>query len=273
MTRRNVAAWGGPAVLVVAALVPDLRPAAAVALLAGWAMLMAARPAARSGAATVVAWAAALPLGLALTWPWILGGEVPLGEAACADPLSVIALRRLALAVVILAVVAGLSIVHSSSAAELGLRRPNRLEATLAISGFVVLVVGGLVVGPVIARPFFGPLSFAIPPAAIVPALVFGVANGVLEEVLYRGVLQAWIARFAPIGIAIALQGLVFGIVHAGPEVQALLPVHIALLAAVGIAGGLVRRRTGSLAIPIGIHVGADVALYFGLACRPALGA
>lgn len=59
-----------------------------------------------------------------------------------------------------------------------------------------------------------------------------------------------------------------FGIVHAGPEVVALLPLHIALLSAVGIAGGIVRWRLGSLWIPVGIHVGADVALYVGLACR-----
>lgn len=67
-----------------------------------------------------------------------------------------------------------------------------------------------------------------------------------------------------------AFQGLVFGIVHAGPEVVGLLPLHIALLTAVGIAGGVVRQRTGSLAIPVGIHIGADIALYAGLACRAA---
>ena len=74
----------------------------------------------------------------------------------------------------------------------------------------------------------------------------------------------------ARLGRAIALQGLAFGIVHAGPEVLALLPVHIALMGAVGVAGGIVRARTGSLWLPIGAHVGADIALYVGLACRAA---
>ena len=125
-------------------------------------------------------------------------------------------------------------------------------------------------IGPAIARPFFGELDYPVPLAALVPAILFGIANGVLEEVLYRGALQAWLARLAPIGWAIAFQGLVFGIVHAGPEVLALLPVHIALLTGVGIAAGLARWRLGSLWIPIGIHVGADIALYIGLACRAA---
>jgi hypothetical protein len=55
-----------------------------------------------------------------------------------------------------------------------------------------------------------------------------------------------------------------------GPEVVSLLPIHVAVLSAVGIAGGAARWRLGSLWIAIGVHVGADVALYVGLACRAA---
>ena len=258
-------AWLGPGILLVAALVPDARPIAAVVVPAGW---VALRFALRSDA---IGWAAAAPLAIALAWPWILGGDVPLGADGCAAPLSVIAVRRVLLAMLTLVVVALLAQASESGAADLGLRRPRRSEALIAASGVFAIAVGGLVIGPAIARPFFGELDFAVPAAAIVPALAFGIANGTLEEVVYRGVLQTWIARFAPIGVAIAFQGLVFGIVHAGPEVQALLPVHIALLAAAGIAAGAIRWRTGSLWIPIGVHIGADVALYFGLACRPAV--
>jgi len=260
----RILAAGSPGLLLIAALVPGLRPAVAVALGAGWIGLRA------GGRTQAIAWAAALPLAVSLTWPWVLGGDVPMGEVACTDPLSVIALRRVVVAFVVLALVGGLAASHRSSAAELGLRRPTRLEAGLAVAGCVVLVVGGLAIGPWIARPFFGALSFPIPPAALVPAALFGAANGVMEEVAYRGALQAWLGRVMPVAAAIGLQGLLFGIVHAGPEVVALLPVHIALLTLVGVAGGVVRWRTGSLAIPIGIHVGADVALYVGLACRAA---
>jgi membrane protease YdiL (CAAX protease family) len=266
MARGRLMSLIGPAILLAAALLPDLRPLAIIALLAGWCILRVI------GRDDAIAWAATLPLATTLVWPWLLGGDAPLGEVACADPLSEIAIRRLAVALAGLAITAALADAHGSGLAELGLRRPTRLEAALALGGFVVLVVGGLVIGPWIARPFFGQLSFAMPAAAIVPALVFGIANGVLEEVVYRGVLQAWLARLFPIGAAIVFQGLVFGIVHAGPEVLALLPVHIALLGSVGIAGGLVRWRTGSLWVPIGVHIGADVALYFGLACRPVAG-
>jgi membrane protease YdiL (CAAX protease family) len=264
VARSRILTAGGPGLLLLAALVPGVRPAVLLAIVAGWAILHAGRrwPA--------IAWAAALPVAVSLTWPWILGADAPLGKVACADPLSSIAVRRIALSVVGLALVGVLAVLHRSSPAELGLRRPTRMEAGLAVAGCVVLAVAGLVIGPWIARPFFGQLSFPVPPAALVPALLFGVANGVLEEVAYRGALQAWLARAVPMAVAIGLQGLVFGIAHAGPEVVALLPVHIALLTLVGVAGGVLRWRTGSLAIPIGIHVGADIALYVGLACRTA---
>jgi membrane protease YdiL (CAAX protease family) len=236
----------------------------AVLLAGGWvALRLGHHPAA-------IAWAAVLPVAVVLTWPWLLGADVPLGDPGCRDPSSVIALRRVVLAAVGLSLVAGLAAVHRSGFRELGLVRPQRGEGVAAIGGCALLVVAGLVIGPAIARPFFGELDFPVPVAALVPALVFGVANGVLEEVLYRGAMQAWLGRLAPVVWSIAFQGLAFGIVHAGPEVLALLPVHIALLAGVGIAGGLVRWRLGSLWIPIGIHVGADIALYVGLACRPA---
>jgi membrane protease YdiL (CAAX protease family) len=254
----------GPGLLLVGALVPDLRPLVALLVVSGWALLALTR---RPGA---IAWAAALPLAVVLTWPWLLGVDVPVGDPACRDVLSTITLRRIAVAVVGLAIVGALAVVYRSGRTELGLARPGRAEALVAVGGFLVLVAGGLVIGPAIARPFFGELDYPVPLAALVPAILFGVANGVLEEVLYRGALQAWLARLAPIGWAIAFQGLVFGIVHAGPEVLTLLPVHIALLTGVGIAAGLARWRLGSLWIPIGIHVGADIALYIGLACRAA---
>jgi membrane protease YdiL (CAAX protease family) len=258
----GVVAALGPGLLLIGALVPALRPAMALVVVAGWLLLVLAG---RKGA---IAWAAALPLAVVLTWPWVLGADVPVGDPACRDVLSAIALRRIAVAGVGLAIVGLLAVVHRSGRRELGLARPGGTEALVAVGGCLLLVAAGLVIGPAIARPFFGELDYPVPLAALVPAVLFGIANGVLEEVLYRGALQAWLARLTPLGWAILYQGIVFGIVHAGPEVLALLPVHIVLLTSVGLAAGLARWKLGSLWVPIGIHVGADIALYVGLACR-----
>jgi membrane protease YdiL (CAAX protease family) len=264
MRGSTVVAGGGPALLLAAALVPGLRPVVAVALVVGWVALLLRHR------LEAIAWAATLPVGVPLVWPLLLGVDSPLGAAACVAPLSDIVLRRLVVAGVGLGLAGLVAVVHRSSLEELGLRRPARSEAAVAIAGVLVLGIGGLVIGPLVAQPFFGRLTFAIPAAAIVPAVLFGVANGILEEVAYRGVMQAFLARLAPVVWAIAFQGLVFGIVHAGPEVLALVPLHIAMLSAVGIAAGVARWKLGSLWVPIGIHVGADIALYVGLACRAA---
>jgi membrane protease YdiL (CAAX protease family) len=262
--RERVLVGAGPVLLLAAAFEPGLRPALALILLAGWTALRAARR------PEAIAWAAVLPVALVLPWPWLLGADEPLGGAGCIAPLSAIALRRVLLAAFGLLVVAGLAVAHRSSRLELGLGRPSRAEAALGLGSVLVLAIGGLWIGPLLARPFFGELTFPVPLAALLPAVLFGVANGVLEEVSYRGAMQAWLGRAMPMAWAIGLQALAFGIVHAGPEVHALLPVHIALMGGVGLAGGLARVKLGSLWIPIGIHVGADIALYVGLACRAA---
>jgi hypothetical protein len=44
------------------------------------------------------------------------------------------------------------------------------------------------------------------------------------------------------------------------------LALHVAQLSAAGIAAGVFAQRFGLLPV-IAVHIGADVALYFGLAC------
>ena len=259
-----IATYAGPAILLAGALVPEWRPATAVLALLGWVLLRGLRrPAA-------LAWAATLPVAVLLASPGLLGADEPLGPGGCGDPLSIVALRRVLVALAVLAVVASLARIHGSSTLELGIRRARGWELALAAGGLVALAVGGLVVGPWIAEPFFGRLEFARPLAALLPAVAFGVANGTVEEIAYRGALQGWLGRAARPWIGVVAQAVIFGIVHVGPEVTDFVPVHASLLALVGLAAGLLVRRSGSLAIPIGIHIGADIALYYGLACRAA---
>jgi hypothetical protein len=260
----QIAGLGGAALLLIGALVPDARPFVAIAVVAGWGILAATRNAAAIG------WAAALPLAVVLTWPLVLGLDRPVGPLACADPLSVIALRRVVIAVVVIGLVVALARIHGSAPADLGLRRPRRWELGLALGGLVALAMGGLVIGPWLAEPFFGRVEFERPLGAIIPALVFGVMNGTLEELAYRGALQGWLGGITRAWIAIVVQALAFGIVHVGADVTAFVPIHAALLTATGLVAGLWVRRTGSLAVPIGVHIGADIALYVGLACRAA---
>jgi membrane protease YdiL (CAAX protease family) len=89
-----------------------------------------------------------------------------------------------------------------------------------------------------------------------------------MEEVIYRGVLQSWVARLSGIGPAVLAQAVIFGLAHgASPDfVGSALPV-VALMIAGGIVAGVVVHRTGSLALPIALHVAVDIPLYYGNAC------
>jgi hypothetical protein len=111
-------ASGGPVVLLLAALVPEQRLLAAVAIMLGWVVLRLARR------LEAIAWAAVLPVAVALVWPFLAGNDVPVGEVACVDPLSAITVRRVGLAGVVLVLVALLAVAHGSDLAELGLVRP-----------------------------------------------------------------------------------------------------------------------------------------------------
>ena len=74
----------------------------------------------------------------------------------------------------------------------------------------------------------------------------------VAEELLFRGVLFAWLRqRFSPAWV-IGFTGVLFGLMHQ-------LPAFIPLAMIVGFAAGWVRERTGSTVVPIAMHVVQNV--------------
>jgi membrane protease YdiL (CAAX protease family) len=93
-------------------------------------------------------------------------------------------------------------------------------------------------------------------------------ANGTMEEVAYRGALLAWLGRASVPMVALVGQAVVFGAAHTGGDyVDEAWPVLVGV-AAGGLLAGLVVRATGSLWLPIAVHIGFDVPLYFAVACR-----
>ncbi len=217
-------------------------------------------------------WAALIPLVLrvafAETFP---EPRLPADLSTCGDLLSPIALRRLAEAVLVLGSLALLAALLHADRASLGLRWPSRAVGALSLAMLLVVVPLALVLGPLLARPFFGEyrleLGFTV---AILPALLFALANATAEEALYRGAIQGWGARAVGVNGALVAQAALFGLAHGGVgylEPLAALPVMVAIGAG-GLLAGLIVRRTGSLLLPIVIHVALDVPLYYALACR-----
>lgn len=59
---------------------------------------------------------------------------------------------------------------------------------------------------------FFSTIGFAFTPSRIA---LMAIGAGVSEELLFRGVLQAWVNQFFPLALAIALPNILFGALHA----------------------------------------------------------
>jgi len=251
-----------PALLALAALVPALRIVVALILVAGTAVAIG------RDAPVRWAWAAAIPVAIGLAWEaW--PAPVPSASGAdCADPASPVAVWRAVEALVVLGVLGVLALLLGATRTSFSLRLPARRYRGWALLGFLVAGPVALVVGPWLARPFFGPISYDLTVVgAVVPALIFAVANGTLEELVYRGALLGWSARVMGIGPALVGQAVVFGLAHSGSDVVGMpIPLMIALGLG-GLIAGAITIRTRSLLIPIAIHIGLDLPLYYGLAC------
>lgn len=248
--------------LVAAALVPALRPVLLIVL--GIVAVLAAR-------GSPLRWAAAagLPVALILLWGAVAGNQARTDLADCANLLSPPAVLRVAEAIVVCGLIALLARWLGVDVRSLGLPRPSRQEIALGAVAVALVPLGSLLLGGWLAEPFFGPIRLHLAdPRAIVPALALAVANGVMEEIAYRGALMAWLSRASLPLLALVGQAVVFAAAHTGGDfVGEAWPVMLAVGAG-GLLAGIVARRTGSLWLPIIVHIGFDVPLYYAAVCR-----
>jgi membrane protease YdiL (CAAX protease family) len=253
----------GPLIAVaMAAFVPLLTLPVAAGVSAGFLFLQArAHPAAW-------VWGATIPVAVGLAWR-LMPVPGPAGPEDCGSIASAPMLWRAAQAVVVLGSLALVARLLGADRGSLFLRWPSRRVVVASIAFPLVIAPLALWLGPILAVPFFGEVRFSTGLLlSIVPAVVLALANGLLEEVTFRGALLGWGARvLGPTGAVIA-QAFVFGVVHLGPDFTG---NPIPVLLAVGTGGlvaGLIVLRTGSLLLPIAIHAALDVPLYYVQACR-----
>lgn len=266
MTRNTQVAVGAGVLMAlgVAALVPGLRLPLLV-------VLVVAAAAAPRGSSLLWAAAAGLPVAVILAWGEVAGSALLDGTAGCANVLSPTAWGRALEALLVTGTVVLLARRLAVPLGSLALRRPSRVEVTLAVLAVVVIPVPSLYLGVVLAEPFFGRIDLELSmPLALLPALTLAVANGTMEELAYRGALMSWSSRVLGPAAALVGQAAIFGLAHAGTdyvEPIAAVPV-ILVIAAGGLVAGLVVRLTGSLWLPIVVHICFDLPLYYAVACR-----
>ena len=248
--------------LALAAAFVPLRIPVLVAVVAGAAVGI------NRGAPVRWAWAAAVPVAINLAW-----GVWPAPLAApdlsdCARLASPVAIWRLAEGFVALMGLAVLANALHAPRSSLLLRWPSKRVVRLSLVGFLLAGPVALVIGPIVSGPFFGEVHYDVTiVGAIVPALVFAVANGTMEELVYRGALLGWSARVMGLWPAVVGQAVVFGLAHSGSDVVG---NGVPLMIALGIGGllaGIVAVRTRSLLLPMAIHIGLDIPIYYAFAC------
>lgn len=248
--------------LALGAALPLLRFPVLVALVAGASVAVARKAPVRW------TWAAGIPVAVSLAWGILPVPSIPAKGVDCGTLASPITVWRVAEAIVVLATLGVLASTLKASRSSLGLRRPSRSIVRWSVLGFVVVGPLALLLGPVLARPFFGDISYDVAVVgAIAPALVFAVANGAMEELAYRGSLLGWSAKVIGVWPAVVGQAVVFGLAHSGSDVVGNgLPLMVALGVG-GLIAGIITVRTRSILLPMAIHIGLDIPIYYALAC------
>ncbi len=265
---RPSSGWIPVGLLVVAAVFGPLRlPVLGAIGAAGAVVLLRSGRTRPTGPG--VAWLACLPLAVSLA-VGLLPDPAVAEPGTCDDPFPPPVARRVVQAGAALAVVALLAL-RLGGRRSLGIVMPSdrRVVALAALSPLLAPI--GIVVGPILAGPFFGEVRLGdVTFAALLPAVVLALANASLEEVTYRGALQRWGAPALGIGGAIVAQALVFGSAHLGSDVLAGGPLLWLGMAAAGLVAGIVAHRTGSLLLVFAVHAAVDVPLALALTCRVA---
>lgn len=98
---------------------------------------------------------------------------------------------------------------------------------------------------------FFAEIGFTFTPARIA---LMAVGAGISEELLFRGVLQSWIAGFAPVVLAIVASNLLFGLLHMRTALYAV------IAGLVGAYLGVLFALTDNLIAPMVTHALYDAA-------------
>ena len=231
----------------------------------------------RSRGERPAALAALLPAAAILVWRSIPQPAADITGADCASLLAPPAVWRFLEGAVGLITVVLLVVDRRESMGDIGLWRGSRPVRLLALASLLVITPLALtfstLVGGTFGGMFFGSFTLDLSqPAAFLPAFVFAISNSLAEELAYRGAMRTWLTPGLGIVGANLAQAIVFGLSHTGADfmsVGAAIPTMAAMIV-VGLAGGVIARRTRSLTLPLAVHAAADIPLFFYWACRVA---
>lgn len=141
--------------------------------------------------------------------------------------------------------------------------RLGRFEA-VAIAMLAVTAAALLFIWFELAGPDLSSLRAQVPnwpaPTLAAAALAFAIVNAVLEEIVWRGIMQSWLAKvLAPLA-AIVIQAVLFGVSHYHGVPSGW--TGVALATGYALLLGALRWKSGGLLAPILAHIAADLAIF-----------
>jgi membrane protease YdiL (CAAX protease family) len=149
---------------------------------------------------------------------------------------------------------------------SVGWLKIGRLDgyALAAVAVITTVSCSGLVLWFVLFRPDVSDLAEFIPRWPPIYLLLagagFAILNALLEEVIWRGVMQdAFAVQFGPTWAVLA-QAVGFGVLHAHGFPRGLAGMVMATI--YGLMLGDLRRRVQGVAAPVIAHVGADTTIF-----------
>lgn len=139
---------------------------------------------------------------------------------------------------------------------EIGLCLPRgRWAGSSAVIFAAGALLGEIEFSVLRPAPIFDALTL---PNLLLGGLILLVGTGLLEELLFRGVLQRVVERALGPGWSIVYVSLLFGVLHIGHRSA----IDVVLVSAIGVLLALARRRTRSLLGPALAHGLANTMLF-----------
>lgn len=140
---------------------------------------------------------------------------------------------------------------HKPLGEAAGLRRCSGwIVGFCAFAAIGLFVIVGLVV-PLLPEPWVTSYEndmALVTDTGLIPALAMVLGAPILEELLFRGIMQSRLEQAMPVWAAVLIQAALFGVIHG-------IPIQIGYAFVLGLIFGWVRYRAGSILPTIAAHM------------------
>jgi membrane protease YdiL (CAAX protease family) len=195
---------------------------------------------------------------------WELSGWLPRLVGIPIESPAGLALDKLESSLLLVVCIIGFVLLAGDNLKSLYLQRGKvRWWLPIGLATFLLFLLMPLTA----AQYLFG--TGPLPLSAIVPALpwvlIFVLANGLAEELLFRGLLLPRLTPLVGVAPAVLVVSVVFTLWHLSASYAASLPIFLATVMVLAISWAVLTIKTDSLWGAVLFHAGADIPIVLAL--------